>query len=66
MADEAASGETLLKVPDVARMLGVSESWVRKRTSEKQIKHHRFGGNIRYRLEDIKEYLADHIQDVVE
>lgn len=51
----------LLSVSQVAELLGMSESWVRKRTEKNEIKHVRLGGAIRYRAEDIENYVASNV-----
>lgn len=48
---------TLMRVPDVAKYLAVSEAWVRMHTADNSLKCVRVGRNIRYRLEDIENYL---------
>lgn len=57
----AATTAHLLAVPQVAELLGVSESWVRIRTKAGDIPHVRLGGNIRYRITDIEDYVSSNM-----
>lgn len=47
----------LLTVPQVAEMLGFSESWVRKMVDSGQIPHVRLGGGLRFREDDINTWV---------
>jgi hypothetical protein len=54
------TGVTLLTVAQIAAMLQVSEAWVRDHSTRKnpRLKCVKVGKLLRYRLEDIEEFIA--------
>ncbi len=48
--------EQLLDVKQMARLLGISESWLRERIKDGRIPHYRVGGRIRVYLEDVEAW----------
>ena len=53
--DEARYTESLLKVPQVAELLGVRPQWVYDRLTD--MPHFRVGRYVRFRLSDLEEWL---------
>lgn len=47
----------MLDAVDVAKILGMSETWVRQRTRADEIPCVRLGGKIKYRESDIQKYI---------
>ena len=55
----------LLSVSDVAKLLNVSESLIYRLKDEGKLRHCRIGrGAVRFRTEDIEEYLQNSIVEV--
>lgn len=56
--------ETLLKTADVARRMGVTESWVRDHVSrvEPIIPHVKIGALVRFRKQDLDAFIAAQVK----
>ena len=50
--------EPLINAHDVAAMLGMSLSWVRKHTRNNDLPYYKLGHYVRYRRSDILDWLA--------
>lgn len=52
--------KSILTLPELAEFLGVSTSTIYKKTSAKTIKHHKIGGTLLFKREDILEWIDQH------
>jgi len=55
---ETDTKKRLFDVKDVAAMLGFTEDWVYRKTRQGDFPHVRIGGRIRFRLEDIEQFIT--------
>ena len=49
--------EPLLKKPEAAKWVNMSESWLEKETSEGRFLHVKFGRAVRYDVADLRAYI---------
>jgi excisionase family DNA binding protein len=55
----------LLSIPDVARLLRVSQSVVRRLQQQRQIPFHKIGGSVRFSERDVAFYLRRRRVEVI-
>lgn len=50
--------DTLLNVPQAAKVLGTGERFIRRLVAERRIRFHRVGSHIRIELSDLEAFVA--------
>jgi excisionase family DNA binding protein len=58
-SNSRSAGAGLLDAPELAKRLGVPESWVREQARLGKVPYVRLGRYMRFRLEEVERYLAD-------
>lgn len=53
----------LIDVESAASMLDMSPAWVRQQVKDQRIPYVKLGGRIKFRAEDIDQYIADQVQN---
>jgi excisionase family DNA binding protein len=57
---EKTDREPMLKCSDIARMLNISEIGVRRYIQQRAIPFYKIGGNIRFNLSEINQWIQEH------
>jgi excisionase family DNA binding protein len=60
-----ASPARLLDIEEAAWYLNQTPRWVRGRWSAKELPGVKLGKSVRFRLEDLDRYVAEHLQEAV-